>query len=112
MSKCTWPLGNGQTLEFTVYDPNTTTWNAVPGLYIFAHVVGGYWNPLYIGQADDFAARIPNHERWNSALQRGVTHVHAAVVPLAANRDTWERRLIETHQPPMNEQLRRVRASY
>jgi excinuclease UvrABC nuclease subunit len=106
MSNVPWPLGNGQTLEFTVYDPNITKWYAKPGLYIFASVVQGYWKPLYIGQADSFADRIPSHERYAEAAKRGATHIHATVVEQEANRDRWERMLIEAHQPPMNDQYR------
>ena len=110
MSKCAWPLGNGQTISFNVYDSNEN-WSKVGGLYIFAYLAkDGIWRPLYIGQTDDFSARLPSHERLNEAIQRGATHIHAAVVPLAANRDTLERRLIASLQPPMNEQLQAVRS--
>lgn len=105
MSTCNWPLGNGQTLEFTVYNSNTG-WNKVAGLYIFAYVGGEYWRSLYIGQAEDFSTRMPNHERLEEAVQQGATHIHAAVVPLAANRDKWEKMLIQHLQPPMNVQSR------
>jgi len=105
MSTCNWPLGNGQTLEFTVYNSNTT-WNKVAGLYIFAYNDGQLWRALYVGQTDDFSLRIPNHERWNEALQKGATAIHAISVPLAANRDTWEEMLIRHLQPPMNTLLR------
>ncbi|MCK9390117.1 MAG: hypothetical protein M0Q01_00950 [Syntrophales bacterium] len=111
MNTCAWPLGNGQTLEFTIYNPNTTTWNAVPGLYIFTYVTQGYWKPLYIGQANDFSIRIPSHERYAEAVRNGATHIHATVVQQANNRDRWEKMLIEAHQPSMNEELRQVRSS-
>jgi len=106
MSTCNWPLGNGQTLEFGIYNKETQ-WNKVAGLYIFAEPLGnGRWRALYVGQTDDFSSRIPNHEQWDAALRLGATHVHAKVVPLKANRDTWERLLIEYHQPPLNVQYR------
>jgi hypothetical protein len=109
---CAWPIGNGQTLSFNVYDSNEN-WVKVGGLYIFAYLPKGEsWYPLYVGKTDDFSCRFPSHERLDEAIQHGATHIHAVVVPLAANRGTLERRLIETLRPPMNEQLRRVRASY
>jgi len=107
MSTCTWPLGNNETLEFTIYDPTTTTWNEVAGLYIFAYPTNDtHWTALYVGKADDFSDRIPSHERWPEAVQLGATHVHALVVPLEANRDNWEQMLIRHLQPPMNQQFR------
>jgi hypothetical protein len=105
MSTCKWPLGNGQSLEFTIYDSNTG-WNSVAGLYIFAYTDGQYWRALYIGQADDFSTRLPYHERLEEAVRLGATHIHALVVPLAANRDKFEKMLIQTLQPPMNVQGR------
>lgn len=105
MNKCSWPLGNGQTLEFTICDSNTG-WNKVAGLYIFAYLDGQYWRALYVGKADDFSSRLPSHERLDEAVRKGATHIHAVVVPQAANRDNWERMLIQHLQPPMNQQFR------
>ena len=112
MDKCTWPLGNNQSLDFDIYDPRTVSWNEVAGLYIFANLTDStHWHSFYVGQTDNFKSRIPNHERWNSAVRHGATHVHALVVPQAANRDTWERRLIALLQPVLNDQLRASRYS-
>jgi hypothetical protein len=102
---CKWPLGNGQLLEFTIYDSNEN-WRAAAGLYIFASLTKDGWYPLYIGQADDFSSRLPNHERLEEAVRLGATHIHAVVVPHAANRDKWERMLIQNFRPPMNTRLR------
>jgi excinuclease UvrABC nuclease subunit len=87
---------------------NGGEWQKVAGLYIFAYFDGKLWRPVYIGKTEDFSSRLPNHERWDEALQIGATHVHALAVPLEASRDTWERRLIEEHQPLLNEQYRRL----
>ena len=108
MSTCSWPYGSGLTLEFTMYSKNGE-WNKVAGLYIFAYNDGQYWRALYVGQTDDFSSRIPNHEKWDLAVQRGATHIHAVVVPLAARRDTLEQLLIAHLQPPMNEQHKEAR---
>jgi excinuclease UvrABC nuclease subunit len=107
ISKVNWPLGNRESLEFEVYDRNDT-WNDVPGLYIFSYVAEGYWRALYVGQAESFRARLPNHERLPEAVQRGATHIHAMVVPQQSDRDEWERMLIQNLQPPMNVQHRNV----
>jgi hypothetical protein len=106
MANCNWPLGNGNTLEFTIYDRNEG-WNSVGGLYIFSFMAkNGRWTALYIGQTNDFSIRLPSHERLNEAVQRGATHIHALTVPQQKNRDAWESLLIQHIQPPMNEQLR------
>lgn len=105
MATCNWPLGNGETLEFTIYDSNEG-WYSVPGLYIFSYHIPNGWFPLYVGQADDFSERLPNHERLNEAVQNGATHIHALVVRQKAIRDLWERMLIQHLQPAMNVQYR------
>lgn len=106
MSTCKWPCGNGQTIEFTIYGSNTT-WNSVAGLYVFTYRTGQTdWYALYVGQAKDFSSRFASHELWNEAVRLGATHIHALVVPLAANRDKWEKMLIQHLQPPMNVQNR------
>ena len=104
-AKCNWPLGNGQTLEFLVFTWNTD-WNAVAGLYIFSYQQGDYWNALYVGQAESFQTRLPNHERLDEAVRSGATHIHALVVSKQANRDSWESMLIQNLQPPLNTQHR------
>ena len=105
METCTWPLGNGESLSFTIYTQDAT-WNKVAGLYIFAYSdEPKHWVSLYVGQTEDFSSRIPNHERWASALQRGATHVHTLVVPQEANRLLWERMMIQHLRPVLNEQL-------
>ncbi len=105
MNKCNWPLGNGKNLEFTVYDSNNG-WKSVAGLYIFSYYDGQYWRALYVGQTDDFSARLPSHERLNEAVKLGATHIQALTVPRATDRDDWERMLIQHLKPRMNSQLR------
>ena len=91
---------------FYVYSPGGT-WNDVPGVYVFSYVgQDNRWQPLYVGQADSFSVRFANHERWDEAVRRGVTHIHAMTVTEAAARSLTERRLIATYQPPMNIQGR------
>jgi excinuclease UvrABC nuclease subunit len=102
MDKVKW-----KSYEFEVYDPDNTKWNDVAGIYIFTGLnARGLWVPFYIGQAKSFADRIPNHANWSAAARLGATHVHAMVVPLAANRDKIEAELIEAYQPALNVQLK------
>jgi excinuclease UvrABC nuclease subunit len=92
--------------EFTMYSPNTE-WNDVGGVYIFTgRNQEGLWVALYIGQTDSFRNRIPQHEKWNPAAQRGASHVHALVVPQEATRLAIEEELIRTYRPPLNDQLK------
>jgi excinuclease UvrABC nuclease subunit len=93
--------------QLTVYDPSTTTWHDVPGIYIFAGVnAGGYWKAIYVGKAKSFLNRLSNHEVWDEAARLGATHVHAMVVQQEAIRDTIEAQLIGAYQPPLNVQLK------
>lgn len=105
MAICNWPLGNGQTLKFTIYGLDTK-WNSVAGLYIFAYWDGNFWRALYVGQTEDFSSRLPNHELLPTVRQYYGSAIHAVSVPLAANRDTWEKMLIRHLQPPLNTQHR------
>ncbi len=105
MNRCSWPLGNGQTHEFTIYD-SKQNWNKIAGVYIFSYLAQEGWYPLYVGQTDDFSSRLPNHERLEEAVRHGATHIHAAVIPQASSRDKLEAMLIGHLQPPMNTQLK------
>ena len=106
MSKCNWPCDINQTLEFDIH-ANNDGWNHIGGLYIFSYLgSGGLWLALYVGQTDDFASRLPFHDRLDKAVQIGATHIHARVVPLQADRDRIEAALIRHLQPPLNTQHR------
>ena len=63
--------------------------------------------PLYVGQAESLAERLPTHERWPEAMRLGATHVHARVVLEAAMRDSIESQLIRSFQPRLNVQLKK-----
>lgn len=98
---CTW-----LSYEFTVY-PANAEWNAVGGVYIFTGLTPqNQWRPYYMGQAESFQDRLPNHERWAEAARLGATHVHVRVVQQEATRQAVEQELIQRFQPPLNSQLR------
>lgn len=88
-----------------VYDLEGTTWNDVPGVYIFAGLdsTRGWWQAKYIGRTNSFKDRIPNHEWWDEAQQMGATHVHARVVQGAAQQIDLEDALIRAYRPPLND---------
>lgn len=48
----------------------------LPANYIFVAWQGNEWIPLYIGQTDNFAKRINNHEKLQCAFDHGMTHIH------------------------------------
>jgi predicted GIY-YIG superfamily endonuclease len=103
---CNWPLGNGSLIAFNIYASNTN-WLQKSGLYIFSYLAAnGRWTALYVGQTEDFSARLPSHERLHEAVKLGATHIHTHVVPLQAERDRIEAALIAHLQPPMNIQHR------
>ena len=77
MAKSTWTGKSGKKYEYETYSMNTT-WNDVPGNYIFAkEAPPGSWEALYIGQTESFKDRLPNHEALPCVGQNGGTHVHA-----------------------------------
>ena len=104
MATCSWPIGPGRALTFTIYDYDATKWKTVGGLYIFARVAGDGWDPLYVGKTENFCLGLTSHERWEEARRLGATHVHALVVPLEADRGRLEAALIGLLRPPMNVQ--------
>ena len=92
--------------EFTIYT-NDTDWNAVAGLYIFAGENSkGQWFPLYIGQTESLAERLPNHEDWPEAEILAATHIHARVEADESRRLALEAQLIQHYQPHLNVQMK------
>ena len=82
-------------------------WNPVPAVYIFAGKnVKGEWFPLYVGETESLAERVPTHERWSEAERLGATHVHVLVVAQATARQSLEQELIAKYQPRLNVQHR------
>jgi predicted GIY-YIG superfamily endonuclease len=89
------------TYEFEVLNMDGM-WKNVGGVYIFSGLKDNLWRAYYIGITDSFQDRHPNHERWEEAKRLGATHVHARGESQAAARETIERELIVTYQPPLN----------
>jgi hypothetical protein len=109
MATYKWPLVKDDSLEFTIYDANAA-WRPAAGVYIFAFAVDQvHWRALYVGQTENFRARIPNHERWAEASRLGATHVHALEVRRANIREIFEEALIKNLQPVMNAQKAETR---
>ena len=81
-----------------------------PGNYIMAkRLDNGTWEALYIGSTPyggTLQARLPNHEKWESAQRLGATviwaHTHHNETMMLAE----ERELIAALNPPLNVQHR------
>lgn len=99
-----WQSPNGTILSFGVYQ-HSGDWTDVSGIYMFCRQESnGSYTPLYIGQASSLKDRLPLHEQWIPAVQKGASTVHAAVVPLQDDRDLFEKQLIQQFQPLLNQQ--------
>ena len=97
-----WKSIDGSAYEFTphIYECD---WTDVAGVYLFAaRLPNGDWNPLFIGQADNFKRRIPGHEKWQWAALLGATHILACAVPAQAKRLSVEIEMIARLKPPLN----------
>ena len=92
---------------FVVYPYSVTDWNDLPGVYIFAGLdeTRQWWLAKYIGSTNSFSRRLPNHERWREAQNRGATHIHACVIHSASMRLELEESLIRAYTPPLNSRL-------
>ena len=100
--KVTWIEGD----NFFAYTPGTN-WYDKPGVYIFAYrTASDTWYGLYVGQADSFKDRLPYHERWDEAVRRGATHIHAQVETNPDTREMLEEVLLAQYPFPMNVQRR------
>lgn len=98
-----WQSPTGPVLSFGVYH-HSSGWNDVSGIYMFCRQEhDGSYTPVYIGQAASLKDRLPQHEQWNRAVQKGASTVHAAVVPSQDDRDAFEKELIQQYQPILNQ---------
>lgn len=102
----TWHGVSGKGYQYTVYNINTS-WNDVPGNYIYAGQTSTGWKAAYIGQTKSFKDRLPDHNEEACAKRNGATHIHAHVNNGGeAARKAEEADLIKKHQPPCNQQGR------
>ena len=106
-----WRGRGGQPYEFRIYE-SSVDWNKVPevgGVYIFAcreNQLGG-WVPLYIGETEDFADRLPSHEMWQVLEQQGNfirsdIYVHLLEVRGKSRRKDIQDELIWEYDPRWN----------
>lgn len=71
-----WDGASGRTYTYWIYDIGTT-FDAVPGNYIFAREVSAArFRPIYIGETGDLSERFDNHHKMPCIRQEGATHIH------------------------------------
>lgn len=92
----------GSAYDFSVCEYHGA-WNDIGGIYAFAfRAPQGFWVILYVGKADSYRDRMRDHEKWESAVRQGATHVLAFVNENSFSRDAQERDLIRAYQPTLN----------
>lgn len=99
-----WKGQSGRKYEYKALPIYGNNWNDVAGNYIFAKIVGSYWQAVYVGQTESFEKRMPGHNELPCVRRNGATHIH---VHTNANHDARlaeEKDLIRAHQPACNEQ--------
>jgi len=85
-----WFGASGTRYEFEL-NPLGVAYHPRPGVYIFCRPLGqGQWDPIYIGETDNFARRIANelsaHHRWQCIRAAWATHICTLHVPNATER--------------------------
>lgn len=99
---CQWTGRSGTVYQHSVY-PIGQTFDPVPGNYIFAKVVEGRWNAVYIGQTADLSERFDGHHKMQCIRAHGATHIHARRNNGGERaRRVEEKDLIENYNPPCN----------
>lgn len=104
-----WPGLSGKTYCYwTLGSLDASAIKDEPGNYVFVkRLANGNFFPLYFGQASSLRARLPTHEVWPVAVQRGATHVMAHTTPAGEKaRLDEERDLIQRWNPELNSQHR------
>jgi excinuclease UvrABC nuclease subunit len=86
---------------FEIY-PKGATFPHEAGVYVFTKRNSNRKHDiLYIGETESFKYRLGSgHEKWRSATRMGLTHI---CILETANRVFIQNRLIEAHNPPLNE---------
>ncbi len=108
ISDATFTGKSGTQYNFEVYTTDTT-FNAVGAVYIFSkRAVGlngiGTHTPLYIGQTESLAVRIPNHEKWPCVNRNGCNCICVHVDGNEDSRLNKETDLRAAYGTPCNDQ--------
>ena len=109
-----WYGRGGQSHEFRVYE-SSVDWHKVPevgGVYVFAcrENQSGGWVPLYVGETEDFADRMPDHEKWSALVKEGNftrdnIYIHVLEVKDKSRRKDVQDELIQEYDPRWNSEI-------
>ena len=100
-----WPGKSGKKYRYGIYSMETL-WKSQPGNYIFAKKTSsGKWTPVYIGETDNLADRLPGHEKLSCVRRNGGTQIHAHTNSGGARaRRAEEADLLANFDPPCNKE--------
>jgi hypothetical protein len=94
---CVW-VGVSGTLYTYYYHPLPTGFTPnQDGNYIYAKVVNGRWQPIYIGEGDLSARCGDQHHQARSIASKGATYFHEHLNAYAANRRAEESDLLANY---------------
>jgi hypothetical protein len=99
--------GQSSSYQFEAY-PIDATFNAVGAVYVFTKRTvdpsgSGSHTPIYIGQTDSLADRIPNHEKWPCIKRENANCICVQLDDSERSRLQKEADLITAYHPPCNE---------
>jgi len=103
LGNITWRGKSGREYTFSIYKIGTT-FDAVPGNYVFAEVLmPGTFLPIYVGQTGDLSERFDSHQAMPCMKRNRATfiHVHRNDAGEQARR-VEESDLIARWDPPCN----------
>ncbi len=100
-----WPGKSGKKYRYWIYSMETL-WKSEPGNYIFAKKTSsGKWTPVYMGETDNLANRLPDHEKLPCVRRNGGTHIHTHTNSGGASvRRAEEADLLANFDPPCNKE--------
>jgi len=100
-----WEGESGKTYKYGVYKISAS-FEDQPGNYIFTkETYSGRWLPVYIGETDSLANRLPNHEKLPCVERNGGTHIHVHISSSDEEiRRSEEVDLIKKWDPPCNKE--------
>ena len=109
-----WQGREGRSYRFRVYEASVD-WDKVPevgGVYVFAcrENQSGGWVPLYIGETEDFADRMPDHEKWSTLVEEGNftrsdVYIHVLDIQGKSQRKYIQDELIQEYYPRWNSKI-------
>ncbi|MCY3645600.1 MAG: hypothetical protein OXH07_01315 [Chloroflexi bacterium] len=102
---CVWTGASGTQYRYEIY-PIGTSFNALPGNYIFAKInTSNRWAAIYAGETEDLSTRFDNHHQQACINRHGATHIHVRVNRGGADaRRAEERDIRLAYDPPCNRQ--------